>query len=180
MNPYVEQEYTEETVGTSRVESTESRHTTPSGGTQEPSTSHAQMLERKQIVELSSFNAPTGQRLDIKEKYKEIKARNERLKVKSYAHYLKMAPTNQIKLISAFDIKEGKLQMSFLKPTIQQPKSMENYLKIDPEVLAKDIHPIDQMELHKKNGEMVYSTLTNKAIATNQLQNSLNNISAQF
>jgi len=46
-------------------------------------------------VEVSSFRAPTGQSQDIKEKYKEIKARNERLKAQSYAHYLKMAPTNQ-------------------------------------------------------------------------------------
>jgi len=91
-----------------------------------------------------------------------------------------MAPTNQTRLMSAFDIKEGKTKMSFLKPTIQQPKLMVEYLKIDFEVLAKDIHPIDQIELHKKTGEMVYSTLTNKAIVAHQIQNSLNNISAQF
>jgi len=47
-------------------------------------------------------------------------------------------------------------------------------------VLVKDIHPIDQIELHKQTREFVYSTLTSKAIATHQLQNSLNNISAQF
>ena len=118
MNPYSEQEYTEETAGTSGAERTESRHTTPSGGTQEPSTSHAQMLERQQSVKVSSFRDPTGQSLDIKEKYKEIKVRNERLKVQRYAHYLNMAPTNQMMLMSAFDIKEGKMKMSFLKPTI--------------------------------------------------------------
>ena len=54
---------------------------------------------------------------------------------------------------------------------------MADYLKIDFELLAKDIHPIDQIELHKKFGEMVYSTLTNKAIVAHQLQNSLNNMS---
>lgn len=59
--------------------------------------------------------------------------------------------------------------MSFLKPTIQQPKSMAYYLKNDFEVLAKDIHPIDQIELHKQNGEMVYPTLSNKAITAHQL-----------
>jgi len=118
LNPHSEQEYTEETTRTSRAERTESRHTTPSRGRQEPSTSMAQMLQRKQSVEVSSFRAPTRQSLDIKEKYKEIKARNERLKVQRYAHYLKMAPTNQTRLMSAFDIKEGKMQMSFLKPTI--------------------------------------------------------------
>jgi len=136
------------------------------------------MSERQQSVEVSSFSAPTRQSLDIKEKYKEIKARNERIKVKSYAHYLNMAPTNQTRRMSAFDINEGKIQMSFLKPTIQQPKSMADYLKTGFEVLAKDIHPIDQIELHKQTGEMVYSTLTSKPIIAHQLHNSLNNISA--
>ena len=131
-------------------------------------------------MEVSSFRAPTRKSHDIKEKYKEIKARNERLKVQSYAHYLKMAPTRQTRLMSTFDIKEGNMWMSFLKPTIQQPKSMPDYLKIDFEVLAKDIHLIDQIELYKQIGEMVYSTLTNKAIVAHQVQNSLNNILAQF
>ena len=71
--------------------------------------------------------------------------------------------------MSTFDIKEGKMQMSFLKPTTQQPRSMADYLKTNFEVLAKDIHPIDQIELHKQTGEMVYSTLTSKAIAAHQL-----------
>lgn len=84
-------------------------HTTPSGGTQEPSTSQVQMLERQQIVEVSSFRAPTGQSQDIKDKYKEIKARNERLKIQSYAYYFQMAPTSQTRLMSAFDRKEGKM-----------------------------------------------------------------------
>jgi len=39
--------------------------------------------------------------------------------------------------------------MTFLNPTTQQPRSAANYQKIDFEVLAKGIHPIDQIELHK-------------------------------
>lgn len=70
--------------------------------------------------------------------------------------------------------------MIFLKSITQQPRSMEDYLKIDFEVLAKDIHPLDQIELHKKSVEMVYSTLTSKEIIAHQLQNLLNNISTQF
>ena len=54
--------------------------------------------------------------------------------------------------------------MRFLKPAVQQPRSMADYLKTNFEVLAKDIHPIDQIELHKQTGEMVYSTLANKAM----------------
>ena len=70
--------------------------------------------------------------------------------------------------------------MSFLKPTIKQPKSLTDYLKTDFEVLAKDIHPINQIELHKKIGEMVYSTLTSKAMMAHRLENSLSNTTAQL
>ena len=79
-----------------------------------------------------------------------------------------------------FDIKEGKLQMSFIKLTAQQPKTSLDFKRFDFEVLARDIHPIDQIELHKYTREMIYSTLTGKAIATHQPQNSLKNISTQF
>ena len=70
--------------------------------------------------------------------------------------------------------------MTFMKPTTQQPRTTTDFKKIDFEVLAKDIHPIDQIELHKQTGEMIYSTLTGKAILAHQLQNSLNNLSSQF
>jgi len=103
---------------------------------------------------------------DIKERYKEIKVRNERLKAQTYAQYLKLTPTNQTKLISAFDIKEGKLQMTFLKPIAQQPKTTSDFKRIDFEVLARDIHPIDQIELHKQVGEMIDSTLIGKSKAS--------------
>ena len=80
---------------------------------------------------------------DIREKYKDIKVRNEKLKAQTYAQYLKMAPTNQTRLMSAYDVKEGKMKMTFMKPTTQQPRSVANFQKIDFDVLAKDIHPID-------------------------------------
>ena len=91
-----------------------------------------------------------------------------------------MAPTNQTRLMSAYDVKEGKMQMTFMKPVTQQPRTTMDFKNIDFEVLAKDIHPIDQIELHKHTGEIIYSTLTGKAISTHQLKNSLNNISVQF
>ena len=92
---------------------------------------------------------PVDRDQDIRERYKDIKARNERLKAQTYAQYLKMEPTNQRRLMSANDVKGGKIQMTFLKPTTQQPRTATNFKKIDFEVLAKDIHPIDQIELHK-------------------------------
>jgi len=92
LNPYAEEEFIEETTGNTVAERIESRQTIPTGGT--PSTSHMQVLERQQSIEVSSFRASSEQSLDIKGKYKEIKARNETLKAQTYAHYLKMAPTN--------------------------------------------------------------------------------------
>lgn len=106
--------------------------------------------------------------------------RNEKLKAQSYAQYLKLTPTNETRLMSSFDIKEGKMQMSFTKPTVQEPRTLASFKKIEFEVLARDIHPTDQIEFHKRAGEIIYSTLTGKAIASHQLQNSLNNISAQY
>lgn len=68
------------------------------------------------------------------------------------------------------------MQMIFLKRMVQQPKSMVDYF----EVFSKDIHPIDQIELHKKTGEMVYLALTSKANTTHQLENSLTNTTTQL
>ena len=91
-----------------------------------------------------------------------------------------MAPTNQQRLMSAYDIKEGKMIMSYFKPKVQQPKSTADYLRTNFEVMAKDIHPLDQIELHKQMGEMIYSTLTGEAMMAHRLQNSLDNTIAQL
>lgn len=92
LNPFYEQEYTEETIANTVAKRTNSVHTIPSGGT--PSTSQFQVLGRQQSTEVSSFRTPFGQIQDINEKYKEIKARNEKLKAQTYVHYLRLAPTN--------------------------------------------------------------------------------------
>ena len=39
---------------------------------------------------------------------------------------------------------------------------------------------MDQIELHKQTGEMVYSTLAEKTLLAHGLQNSLHNIAAQL
>ena len=75
--------------------------------------------------------------------------------------------------MSTFDIKTGKMQMTFMQPTVQQPKSSADYKKTDFEVLARDVHPIDQIEFHKQVGEMIYSTMTNKEMIVHKLQSSL-------
>jgi len=75
LNSFSEQEFTDETIGATSREREGSRHATLSRGTQEPSTSHAQMLEKQPSVEVSSLRTPADQDQDIKEKYKEIKAK---------------------------------------------------------------------------------------------------------
>jgi len=39
---------------------------------------------------------------------------------------------------------------------------------------------LDQIELHKQTGEMIYSTLTSKAMMAQRLENSLDNTTAQL
>ena len=70
--------------------------------------------------------------------------------------------------------------MSHFRPTTVQPQSAADYIRTNLEVLAKDIHPMDQIELHKQTGEMVYATLADKTMLAKRLENSLNNTSAQL
>ena len=91
-----------------------------------------------------------------------------------------MAPTNQQRLMSAYDVQEGKMIMSHFMPAVLQPQSPADYIRTNLEVLAKDIHPMDQIELHKQTGEMVYASLADKTLVNYRLENSLNNTTAQL
>jgi len=94
-------------------------------------------------VEVSSTRPPSKQTSDIKRTFIELKARNDPLRLQIYNQYIKMAPTKQQRLMSAYDIKEGKMIMSYFKPKVQQPQSAADYIRTNLEVLAKDIHQID-------------------------------------
>ena len=85
LNRASEQEYTKDSAEVTNTGTERSRPTTPSEGMEEPSTSKTQMLERKISVEVSSLRMPTDNDQDIKKRYKEIKARNKRLKAQTYA-----------------------------------------------------------------------------------------------
>jgi len=82
--------------------------------------------------------------------------------------------------MAAYDIQEGQMTLSHFRPTIQQPQSAADYIRTNLEVLSRDIHPMDQIESHKQTGEMVYSTLADKAILAHRLQNSIHNTFAQL
>ena len=136
--------------------------------------------ERQQGVEVTSTRQQSKQGSDIKKAFTNIKARNEPMRFQLYNKLLRMAPTNQQRLMAAYDIQEGKMTLSHFIPTTQQPQSTTHYIKTNLEVLSRDIHPMDQIELHKQTGETVYSTLADKTLLAHRLQNSLHNTSAQL
>jgi len=72
------------------------------------------------------------------------------------------------------------MQMSFVEAQTSQPKSVANYKSTTFESSTKDIHPIDQMEMHKQTGEMITSTLTNIAMSLSKLQVSFANVQSQL
>ena len=68
------------------------------------------------------------------------------------------------------------MQMAFLEAQTSQPKSTTEYKSTTFEFSTKDIHPIDQMEMHKQTGEMISSTLTNTSMSLSKLQVSFANV----
>jgi len=142
--------------------------------------SFQQEQERTIGGEVSSSSQQRGAELGIKQQFIEIKKRNEPIRIQLYNHLLKMAPTNQQRLMSAYDVQEGKMIMSHFMPTALQTQSPADYLRTNLEVLANDIHPMDQIELHKQTGEMVYASLADKTLVNYRLENSLNNTAAQL
>ena len=94
--------------------------------------------------------------MDIKERYKEIKAKNEEIKNEIYSQYLKQTPSIQNRLLLAFDYKNKKMLMTVLQPTAPTPRTSSDYKKVDFEVPIQDIHPLDQIQFHKKAGETLY------------------------
>jgi len=130
------------------------------------------------VVEVTSSQQQSRQGFDIKKAFTDIKVINEPVRFQIYNQLLRMAPTNQQRLMAAYDIQQGKITLSHFRPIMQQPQSAADYIRTNLEVLYKDIHPMDQIELHKQTGEMVYSTLVDKTLMAHRLQNSLHNTSA--
>ena len=66
--------------------------------------------------------------------------------------------------------------MSFLKPTIADPKSNSDHKKTDVEVDTDTIHELYQIELHRSTTEMMYSKVVNKTMSATMLQNTVSNL----
>lgn len=118
MNPYSEEEFLEETNGSMRSEERTEQQTSPMAGT---STSlFQQEIEKQHSVEISSTRPQRKQGSDIKKTLTEIKENNDLVRMQLYNHLMRTAPTNQQRLMSAYDIQEKKMILSHFKPKIQQ------------------------------------------------------------
>ena len=82
--------------------------------------------------------------------------------------------------MAAYDLKEEKMIFTHLKPKVPHPKTPADYYRTNLEVFSKDIHPMDQIELHKQTGEMVYATLADRAMLAHQLKEALKNTNIQL
>jgi hypothetical protein len=88
--------------------------------------------------------------------------------------------TTQHKLLSAFDIKKGRIHMTFLQAQVPHPKEISDYKREKLEFNTRDVHPSNQMDLHRQTGEMVFSTLANVSTSIAKLHVSLNNFQTQL
>lgn len=111
--------------------------------------------------------------------FKEIKVKNEALKINTYNQFQKQTSGAQCRLLSAFDLIKGKMQMEFLQAQVPQPKTASDYKNIVFEFDVKEIHPIDQMEMHKQTREMIFYTITNTTMNLSKLQVTLATVQSQ-
>jgi hypothetical protein len=70
--------------------------------------------------------------------------------------------------------------MEFLHAKVPDPKVITEYKRATFEFQTKDVHPVDQMDLHKQTGEMVFYTLAHASTSVSKLQVSLNNVQTQL
>jgi hypothetical protein len=87
----------------------------------------------------------------------------------TYAQFWKKTSTTQHRLLSSFDTEKGRMHMVFLQAQVPQPKEIIDYKRSTLEFDAKQVHPADQMDLHKKTGEMVFSTLAHASTTAARL-----------
>ncbi len=102
--------------------------------------------------------------------------KNEALKASTYSEFWKQTAKTQHKLLSAFNSEKRQFQMAFMEPLVPTPRSVEDYKASIFSIDTKNIHEIDQIDLHKQLGDLIFSTLTGLAMDSSKLQSSLNNV----
>ena len=131
-------------------------------------------------MEVSSSTQQSKKPSSTKASFKQIKAQDDLLRIEVYKQFLKATPAKQERLMSVYDIQEEKMILSHFKPKVPQPQSAADFVRTRVEVMAKDIHPMDQIELHKQTGDMVYATLVDRATMAHELKESLKNTNIQL
>jgi hypothetical protein len=122
----------------------------------------------------------TGPKLGIFEKYDLIKKKNQTLTSSTYAQFQKQSSTAQHRLLSAFDTEKGRMHMAYLQAQVPDPKVISDYKRATFEFQAKDVHPADQMDLHKQTGEMVFHTLAHASASASKFRVALSNAQTQL
>jgi hypothetical protein len=83
-------------------------------------------------------------------------------------------------MLSYFDTEKDIMHMAFLQAQVPNPKAIPDYKRAMSEFNTRYVHPTDQMDLHRKMGEMVFSTLANASTFAAKLQVSLNNVQTEL
>ena len=59
--------------------------------------------------------------------------------------------------------------MEFLQAQVPHPKEITDYKRATLEFNTRDVHPVDQMDLYRKTGEIIFSTLANASTSAAKL-----------
>ena len=108
--------------------------------------------------------------------YREIKLKNEPLKINVYNQFWKQISSTQSRLLITFNSKKGRMHMDFLQAQVPPSKGEVYYKKATLEFDIKDVHLIDHMEMHKQTGKMMFSSTTNTAMTLSRLQDTFSTI----
>jgi hypothetical protein len=77
-------------------------------------------------------------------------------------------------------MEKGRMHMEFLQAHVPDPKVITDYKRETFEFQTKYVHPTDQMDLHRKTREMVFSTLAHASTTASKLHVSLSNVQMQL
>lgn len=102
------------------------------------------------------------------------------LKDTTQTHLWKQKTSSQHRPLSSFDTEKGKMQITFEQVEVLFLKTSEDYKKSIFSFNTDQIHPIDQIDLHKKIGEMLHLTLKTSTMASSRLQDLVDNIQSQL
>jgi hypothetical protein len=144
------------------------------------SSQHKEVTVKSTDSPLDNTPSKTGPQLGIFEKYDLIKKRNQSLTSSAYAQFQKQSSTAQHRLLSTFDTEKGKMHMAYLHALVPDPKVISDYRRTTFEFQAKDMHPTDQMDMHKQAKEMISHTLARVATSAEKHRTTLRNAQTQL